>query len=241
MTHTAHPKARTVILISGRGSNMMSLVEASQKNECHIDVVAVISSRPNAGGLTFAQDKGIKTDCLDHTQFDGREAFDTALMDVIDQHKPDLVILAGFMRILTPEFTRHYAGRMLNIHPSLLPKYTGLNTHARALASGDAEHGASVHFVTEELDGGPVVLQSVVPILDNDTEDTLTQRVLKTEHSIYPLVADWFGKGVVKCEHDSVIYNERILQKAIKWTDGKIIGESDEHVQTHHSEHSTHI
>lgn len=224
MTHTSHSKARTVILISGRGSNMMSLVEASQKNECHIDVAAVISNRPNAAGLAFAQEKGIKTNCLDHTQFDGREAFDTALVDIIDQHKPDLVILAGFMRILTPEFTRHYAGRMLNIHPSLLPKYTGLNTHARALESGDSEHGASVHFVTEELDGGPVVLQSVVPILDDDTEDSLTQRVLKTEHNIYPLVADWFGKGLVACDHHSVIYNELILEKPIKWIDGHIKG-----------------
>lgn len=224
MTHTSHPKARTVILISGRGSNMMSLVEASQNGQCHIDVVAVISNRPNAGGLAFAQDKGIKTDCLDHTQFEGREAFDASLIEMIDQHQPDLVILAGFMRILTPEFTRHYAGRMLNIHPSLLPKYTGLNTHARALESGDAEHGASVHFVTEELDGGPVVLQSVVPILDNDHESDLTQRVLKTEHAIYPLVANWFGTGVVRCEGHGVIYNEQTLTNPIKWIDGKIIG-----------------
>lgn len=231
MAHTSHPKARTVILISGRGSNMMSLVEASQNNKCHIDVVAVISNRPNAGGLTFAQNKGIATNCLDHTLFDGREAFDTALIDVIDQHKPDLVILAGFMRILTPQFTRHYVGRLLNIHPSLLPKYTGLNTHARALDSDDSEHGASVHFVTAELDGGPVVLQSIVPILDNDSEDALTQRVLKTEHSIYPLVADWFGKGMVRCDNDSVIYNERILEKPLKWIDGQITGITNENLK----------
>lgn len=224
MTHASHPKARTVILISGRGSNMMSLVEASQNGHCHIDVVAVISNRPNAGGLAFAQDKGIKTDCLDHTQFEGREAFDASLIEMIDQHQPDLLILAGFMRILTPTFTRHYAGRMLNIHPSLLPKYTGLNTHARALESGDAEHGASVHFVTEELDGGPVVLQSRVPVLQDDSEDSLTQRVLKTEHAIYPLVADWFGKQWVQCQGDSVIFKERILENPIRWVDGKIIG-----------------
>lgn len=220
-------KARTVILISGRGSNMLSLVQAAQAGRCHIDVQAVISNRPQAAGLSAAAEQGIATEIVDHTLFDSREAFDTALAEAIDQYQPALVILAGFMRILTPDFTRHYAGHMLNIHPSLLPKYPGLNTHQRAIDAGDTEHGASIHFVTAELDGGPVALQSVVPVLTDDNADTLAERVLQTEHQLYIAAADWYGKGLLRFVSDrteQVVLCERIREQPVIVKDGQLHG-----------------
>lgn len=178
--------ARLVILISGRGSNMRSIVEAAQQGELAVDIAAVISNRPGAAGLEFAQQAGIDTQVIDHKQFASREEFDTAMAQAIDVYQPDYVILAGFMRILTADFVAHYAGQLINIHPSLLPKFKGLHTHERAIEAGESEHGASVHFVTAELDGGPVILQAKVPVLPGDDADTLAARVLEQEHLLYP-------------------------------------------------------
>ncbi len=185
MTESRH-KARLVILISGRGSNMRSIVEATRQGELEVEIAAVISNRPDAAGLEFAGHAGIDTQVLDHKQFDSRESFDNAMIDIIDSYQPDFVILAGFMRILTADFVTHYAGRLINIHPSLLPKFKGLHTHERAIEAGESEHGASVHFVTAELDDGPVILQAKVPVLADDNADTLAARVLEQEHLLYP-------------------------------------------------------
>lgn len=180
-----------VILISGRGSNMRSIVEAGLPAR----IRAVISNRPDAAGLDYARDQGIATAVVDHTLHADRAAFDRALADEIDRHAPDLVVLAGFMRILTPAFVEHYRGRMINIHPSLLPAFTGLHTHRRALAAGCRVAGVTVHFVTGELDGGPIIAQAAVPVLPADTEATLSARVLAQEHLLYPQVVRWFIDG----------------------------------------------
>jgi phosphoribosylglycinamide formyltransferase-1 len=179
-------KARLVILISGRGSNMRSILDAAKAGSLDVDISAVISNRPDAAGLAFAAEEGIETAVIDHKQFDSREQFDEALAAKIDAYQPDFVILAGFMRILTEGFVNHFAGRLINIHPSLLPKFKGLHTHQRAIDAGEAEHGASVHFVTAELDDGPVILQVTVPVLADDNADTLAARVLEQEHLLYP-------------------------------------------------------
>ncbi len=183
-----------VVLISGSGSNLQAIID-DLAGHPNARICAVISNRADAYGLLRAQQAGIATHVLNHKDFADRLAFDTALMQVIDQYHADLVVLAGFMRILTPEFTRHYAQRLLNIHPSLLPKYKGLHTHQRAIDAGDSEHGCSVHFVTEELDGGPVVIQAVVPITADDNAEQLAQRVHALEHQIYPLAVRWFAEG----------------------------------------------
>ncbi|KKN01777.1 hypothetical protein LCGC14_1124280 [marine sediment metagenome] len=179
-------RARLVILISGRGSNMRSIIDAISKNEIKASIAAVISNRPDAAGLISAQEAGIEAISLDHKAYDSRESFDKALAKKIDEFKPDFVILAGFMRILTANFVEHYNGKLLNIHPSLLPKYKGLDTHQRAIDAGEHEHGASVHFVTAKLDDGPVIMQAKVPVMQDDTAETLAQRVLAQEHSLYP-------------------------------------------------------
>ncbi|WP_273152308.1 phosphoribosylglycinamide formyltransferase [Methylophaga thiooxydans] len=179
-------KARLVILISGRGSNMRSIIAAAEQGELNIDIAAVLSNRPDAAGLQFAHEAGISTAVIDHKLFESRESFDKAMAAEIDRYQPDFVILAGFMRILTAEFVDHFAGRLINIHPSLLPKFKGLHTHQRAIEAGETEHGASVHFVTAELDDGPVILQAKVPVLTNDNADTLAARVLEQEHMLYP-------------------------------------------------------
>ena len=184
-----------VILISGRGSNMEAMIAARDAGQLPVNIAAVIANRPDAKGLETAAAAGIATRCLDHKAFAGREAFDTALAACIDEFAPDLVVLAGFMRILTPDFVRHYEGRLLNIHPSLLPAFPGLHTHQRALDEGVRVHGCTVHFVTAELDHGPVVIQAAVPVLDDDTEDTLSARILRQEHRIYPQAVRWFAEG----------------------------------------------
>jgi phosphoribosylglycinamide formyltransferase-1 len=181
-----------VILISGRGSNMEAIVNAAQNEAWPAKIAAVISNRPEAGGLDFAKSHGIQTAVLDHRAYKDRASFDAQLVQLIDSYKPDLVVLAGFMRILTGDFVRHYEGRLLNIHPSLLPLFPGLHTHEQALEAGVAEHGATVHFVTEALDHGPMVIQATVPVLPGDTADTLAKRVLKQEHVIYPRAVRWF-------------------------------------------------
>jgi phosphoribosylglycinamide formyltransferase-1 len=189
-----------VVLLSGTGSNLQALIDSigavAPDAEAHpARIGAVISNRADALGLQRAREAGIATQVLEHTGFEGREAFDNALMALIDSFEADLVVLAGFMRILSPAFVRHYQGRLLNIHPSLLPKHKGLHTHQRALDAGDAEHGCSVHFVTEELDGGPLVVQAIVPVAADDTPQTLAQRVHAQEHQIYPLAVRWFAEG----------------------------------------------
>ena len=171
-----------VILISGRGSNMRSLVEAGTG----LDIRAVISNRPDAKGLEWARARGLATRVVDHKAYASREAFDEALAAAIDEHRPDLILLAGFMRVLTPAFIARYPGRILNIHPSLLPAFPGLHTHRRALEAGVKLHGCTVHVVTPELDGGPIVIQEAVPVLPGDTEESLAERVLAAEHRIYP-------------------------------------------------------
>ena len=184
-----------VVLLSGTGSNLQALIDSTRTGESPARIAAVISNRSDAYGLQRARDAGIATRTLDHKAFEGREAFDSALIELIDTFNPKLVVLAGFMRILSADFVRHYAGRLLNIHPSLLPKYKGMHTHQRALDAGESEHGCSVHFVTEELDGGPLVVQAVVPVESDDSAQTLAQRVHTQEHRIYPLAVRWFAEG----------------------------------------------
>jgi phosphoribosylglycinamide formyltransferase-1 len=186
---------RIVILISGRGSNMAALIAARESGRLPVDIAAVISNRPAAAGLETAARAGIAAAVLDHKAFAGRDAFDAALAQLIDGYAPDLVVLAGFMRILGDAFVRHYAGRLLNIHPSLLPAFPGLETHQRALAEGVRIHGCTVHFVTPALDHGPVVIQAAVPVLADDNEATLAARVLAQEHVIYPQAVRWFAEG----------------------------------------------
>ena len=190
-----------VILISGSGSNMAALVQAARDQDWQQQfgaaVVAVISNRSDAPGLTLAQSLGLATEALSHRDFDARAAFDAALMARIDAYQPSLVLLAGFMRLLTPGFVAHYAGRLLNIHPSLLPAFTGLNTHQRAIDAGCTEAGATVHQVTAELDHGAILAQAVVPVLPGDSADTLAARVLLQEHLLYPqAVRDWLQHQV---------------------------------------------
>jgi phosphoribosylglycinamide formyltransferase-1 len=184
-----------VILISGRGSNMQAIVRTAQAEKWPAKIAAVISNKADAAGLAFAQEHGIPTAVVPNKEYPTRDAFDAALRETIDRYSPDLVVLAGFMRILTPPFVDHYAGRLLNIHPSLLPSFTGLDTHQRALDAGVKLHGATVHFVTAELDHGPIVAQAAVPVRDDDTEDTLSARVLEQEHIIYPRSVRWFVEG----------------------------------------------
>ena len=186
---------KLVILISGRGSNMEAIVRACSDEGWPAQIAAVIANRPDAAGLAFAASHGIATAVVDHRQFPDRESFDAALAREIDAFAPDLVVLAGFMRVLTAGFVDHYAGRMLNVHPSLLPSFPGLKTHQQALDAGVRLHGASVHFVTSQLDHGPIVVQSAVPVESNDPPATLAERVLATEHIIYPRAVRWFVEG----------------------------------------------
>lgn len=186
---------KIVVLVSGQGSNLQALIDACQQGRIAATIVAVFSNNAQAYGLQRAEEAGIAAQALDAKDFADREAFDAALAQAIDQYQPDLVVLAGYMRILSNAFVQRYAGRMLNIHPSLLPKYPGLHTHRQAIDNGDAEHGTSVHFVTEQLDGGPVILQAKVPIFPGDEEDEVIERVQTQEHTLYPLVVSWFIEG----------------------------------------------
>jgi phosphoribosylglycinamide formyltransferase 1 len=186
---------KLVILISGRGSNMEAIVRACSDEGWPAQIAAVVANRPDAAGLAFAASHGITTAVVDHRQFPDRDSFDAALAQEIDSFGPDLVVLAGFMRVLTAGFVDHYAGRMLNVHPSLLPSFPGLKTHQQALDAGVRLHGASVHFVTSQLDHGPIVMQSAVPVESGDTPATLAERVLATEHIIYPRAVRWFVEG----------------------------------------------
>jgi phosphoribosylglycinamide formyltransferase-1 len=193
-----------VILISGRGSNMEALVRACAAEGWNARVAAVLSNRPDAPGLAFARARGIAAHGLDHAAFADRTAFDAALAEAINAHAPDFVLLAGFMRVLTPAFVERYAGRLLNVHPSLLPAFAGLYTHRRAIEAGCKLAGATVHFVVPEVDRGPIVAQAVVPVLPGDSEETLAARVLAREHVLYPLAVRWAVEGLLRVEDGRV-------------------------------------
>lgn len=206
---------KIVILISGRGSNMEAIARSPLSDA---QIAAVISNRPDAAGLEIARNLGIETIALDHKAFPDRESFDVRLMQEIDRFAPDLVVLAGYMRILTDVFVRHYAGKMMNIHPSLLPSFTGLHTHRRALEAGVRLHGATVHFVTPELDVGPIVIQAAVPVLAGDTEESLSARVQMQEHLIYPQAVRWFVEGRLKSDACGRIQIDNIQSGPAGWS-----------------------
>jgi phosphoribosylglycinamide formyltransferase-1 len=189
-----------VVLISGRGSNMEAIVQACATEGWNARIAAVVSNQPDAAGLAFARARGIATAVVDHRAHPTREAFDAALREAVDAFAPDLLVLAGFMRILTPAFVAHYAGRMVNVHPSLLPAFTGLQTHRRAIEAGCKAAGATVHFVIAELDHGPIIAQAVVPVLPGDTEETLAARVLAREHVLYPRAVRWLVDGLLRID-----------------------------------------
>jgi phosphoribosylglycinamide formyltransferase 1 len=197
---------RIVILLSGRGSNMQAIVERCAVESWPAQVVGAVSNRGDASGLAWAAERGIATAAVEHQSFATREAFDAELQRVIDAWAPDLLVLAGFMRILGAGFVRHYAGRMLNVHPSLLPAFTGLHTHRRAIEAGCKVAGATVHFVTAELDHGPIVAQAVVPVLPGDNEAALSERVLAQEHRLYPLAVRWFVQGRLHIDGQTVTH-----------------------------------
>ena len=204
-----------VILISGRGSNMEALISARDAGQLPVNIVAVISNRPEAKGLETAGKAGITAHYIDHKAFAGREAFDAALAECIDQFNPDLVVLAGFMRILSEGFVRHYEGRLMNIHPSLLPSFPGLHTHQRALEEGVRIHGCTVHFVTPTLDHGPVIIQAAIPVLDGDTEDSLAARILIQEHKVYPQAVRWFAEDKLKLDKGRVLLSAELSDVAV--------------------------
>ncbi len=208
------PSTKLCVLISGNGSNLQAIIDNISAEKLDAEICGVISNRPNAYGLTRAQEAGIKAICLDHMQHDSRESYDKALQAEIESLNPDYIVLAGFMRILTPEFVNTFSGKLVNIHPSLLPKYKGLNTHQQAIDNGDEEHGVSVHFVTPELDGGPVIIQSRVPVFEDDTAVDLADRVQEQERRIYPLVLSWFSAGRLKMVNNKAILDEQELPES---------------------------
>ena len=199
------PGFRIVVLISGRGTNLGAIIDAIAAGTLSVELAAVVCNEPDAPGIELARQAGHEVTIVRHRDFPGRERFDAALAEAIDRHDPDLVVLAGFMRILTAGFVRRYRGRLVNIHPSLLPDFPGLDTHARAIAAGVEIHGATVHFVTEELDGGPIIAQARVPVLTGDDPDTLAARVLEREHVILPRTLAWFAARRVSLDGDRVL------------------------------------
>ncbi|HCT2506354.1 TPA: phosphoribosylglycinamide formyltransferase [Aeromonas dhakensis] len=205
---------RILVLISGNGSNLQTILDSCADGKIAGQVVGVISNKVDAYGLVRAKEAGVATAILAQQQFASREEYDAALLALMNDYQPDLVVLAGFMRILSADLVRHFAGRMVNIHPSLLPKYQGLHTHQRAIDAGDDEHGASVHFVTEELDGGPVILQARVPIFEGDTAEEVAARVQVQEHSIYPLVVQWFCEGRLQMLEGAALLDGALLGPA---------------------------
>jgi phosphoribosylglycinamide formyltransferase-1 len=200
-----------VVLISGGGTNLQAIIDACKAADYPGEVVGVISNKADVFGLTRAKNAGIAHCVLSHKDFSSREIYDQALIKQIDLYQADVVVLAGFMRILTPEFVQHYQGKLINIHPSLLPKYQGLHTHQRAIDAGDTDHGVSVHYVTEELDGGPVILQAKVPIFAGDTAEELALRVHEQEHRIYPLVVKWCCNQRISMHNDTVLFEGKAL------------------------------
>ena len=205
MSKVPSVKKKAVVLISGSGSNLQAFIDKVHSGYLDIDIALVLSNVPSAFGLQRAEDAGIKSTCINHKDFDNRLAFDEAMIRRIDFVKPDIVILAGFMRILTSQFVNHYANRLINIHPSLLPKFTGVNTHQRVIEAQERWHGASIHFVIPELDAGPVILQGRLELRANDTIETLQQRIHKIEHQLYPLAVKWFCEGRLSIQNNKVL------------------------------------
>jgi len=195
-----------VVLVSGSGSNLQAIIDATSNPDYPAEIVAVISNIEGVKGLERAKKASIPTAVLDHQNFPDRESYDFALHELIDSYHPEIIVLAGFMRILTDEFVNTYLGKMLNIHPSLLPKYKGLNTHQKAIDAGDERHGATVHFVTPDLDSGPLIIQAEVPVLANDTSESLAARVLEKEHQIYPLAIEWLASGRISMTDDGSVF-----------------------------------
>ena len=208
-----------LVLISGRGSNLRSIIDAIARGDMAATVSAVISDRPDAPGLAHARDAGIHQIIVDRGAYPSRDAFESALRAAIDSRRPDLLVLAGFMRVLGAGFVRAYEGRMINIHPSLLPAFPGLDTHQRALAAGAAEHGASVHYVTPEVDGGPVILRGRVPVRHDDDADSLAARVLAQEHRIYPLVIRWIAEGRLTHRDGAPYFDGRPLKEPLDYAE----------------------
>lgn len=206
-------RCRAAILISGSGTNLQSFVDRSRADQLDVDIVKVLSNRPEAYGLSRARAAGIATACVEHQDFSDRESFDRAVAATLDENEPDLIVLAGFMRILSPWFVRRYEGKILNIHPALLPKYPGLDTHARVLEAGDSRHGSTVHFVTDELDGGPRILAGRIAVRPNESPAELQARVQAVEHQIYPQAAQWFAQKRLE------------FRGGVAWLDGKELNE----------------
>lgn len=198
---------KILVLASGNGTNLQALIDASRERDFSGQIIAVGCNQPKAFALARAAQANIETFVVDHTKFGSREEFDAALMAHILRHNPDIIVLAGFMRILTTDFVRAFRGKLVNIHPSLLPRYTGLNTHQRALDAGDETHGVSIHFVTEELDGGPVIAQAEVAVAASDTAETLAGKVQEKEHLLYPIVVRWFCEGRIQLGGDNVLFD----------------------------------
>jgi len=210
------PPLRLAVLISGRGSNLQAIVDAIAAGRLMAQVAQVLSNRPGAAGLDVAAAAGLPTAVVDHRQYPDRAAFERALVVALDAARPDLLVLAGFMRVLTADFVQRYRGRLINIHPSLLPAFAGLDTHARALAAGATEHGASVHFVTAAVDGGPLIAQTRVPVMADDTPDTLARRVLCAEHRLYPQVIGWYAAGRLVLDGEAVLLDDVPLKSPIQ-------------------------
>ncbi|MCK0106403.1 phosphoribosylglycinamide formyltransferase [Marinobacter sp. S0848L] len=219
MKADAAPLPKIVVLASGSGTNLQALIEATRERDFPGEIIAVGCNRPGAFALERAAQANIPTFVIDHTKSDSREAFDASLMAELHRHNPDVIVLAGFMRILTSDFVRAFRGRMLNIHPSLLPAYTGLNTHKRVLEAGDKVHGVSIHFVTEELDGGPVIAQSEIRVNEDDTPESLAERVQQQEHLLYPIVLRWFCEGRIQLAANGVHFDGSLLPNPMRLAD----------------------
>ena len=211
-------RCKTAILISGSGTNLQAFIDQVADGRLDIDIVLVFSNKPDAFGLTRAKSAGITTACIEHGDFESRELFDRAVAAELDKHAPDLIVLAGFMRILSPWFVRHYEGKVLNVHPALLPLYPGLNTHQRVLDAGDSHHGSTVHFVTEELDAGPRILQGRLPVLAGESAEQLARRVQAVEHQIYPQAAAMVGEGRVEFRDGQTWIDGRVAPEPIVQT-----------------------
>lgn len=210
------PKCRFVVLVSGRGSNLQAIVQHCRSTGVDAEFVHVVSNVPDAPGLHWAAQQGLSTQVVSHLGFPDREAFDLALAAVIDSHRPDYVLLAGFMRILTPGFVSRFENRLINIHPSLLPAFTGLRTHAQALASGVGWHGCTVHFVTAKLDHGPIIAQAALEVHDHDTPESLASRVLELEHRLYPEVVSWLARGLVSVDDHGKVSVRSVMQRHLR-------------------------
>jgi len=212
-------QTRAVVLISGGGSNLQAFIDQIQTNELPLDISLVISNNADAYGLERAKKAGIESCVVNHRNYESRDHFDAALIEKIDASQPDIVILAGFMRILTEDFVNHYENRLVNIHPSLLPKYPGTNTHQRAIDAKDQWHGASIHFVVPEVDAGPIILQGRLPIKSDDTSESLQQRIHKIEHQLYPLALKWFAEGRLSISLDKVLLDNETSQEQLQTFD----------------------